>query len=615
MIASMKKAALVFEKEKLADVLEALQNCGEMMFSQPYTPQEDNSEEQQTAGKCLQLIKRLKSYQNSAKSKNLPEVDTDSFNKFDTSNLESLNKISAIFETIDARQKDISEYNNLLSGLERWEKLPLPLDMLTDTAYTSTLVGYSDSSRFNAFLSEISKLDVSVDTAYNDKTRTYFSVTFLKEDSNKVEDLLSQAGFVEEKLPPMSGTTAENIAAIKATILQAQSAIDEANADLTRNYSSYMSYLSILYEKCNAKATIRTVPFDEKDGKIHINGWVRADRVVKLENAIKTVTSSYTLSLREPSENDNPPTAISNNRFVSQFEGITNMFSVPSAGELDPNPFMAWWYWLIFGMMMGDAGYGVLLAAAIFIGKKILKPKGETLRLMNVFQFSSITTIVFGVLFGSYFGETINPIFISPVEQPINMLIFTLIVGVAHIFTGLFVGMLEDIHHKHFWDAVFDRLSWIVLISGVGMLFLESTRRAGAVAAIIGAAVIFLTAGRKKKGLFGKIAGGFAGLYGATGYLSDILSYSRIFALGLATGIIGMVVNMLAGLVQGSVIGFIFSVGIYIVGHIVNLALGLLSSYVHDCRLQYIEFYGKFYEGGGTLFKPFAHNLQYIKLK
>ena len=155
----------------------------------------------------------------------------------------------------------------------------------------------------------------------------------------------------------------------------------------------------------------------------------------------------------------------------------------------------------------------------------------------------------------------------------------------------------------------------MLVISGICLIFLAATRTVGIVLACVGAAIILFTAGRAKKGIIGKITGGLVGLYGITNYLSDILSYSRILALSLATGVVGMVMNMLAGMIQGSVIGFILSLLIYIVGHVFNLVLGLLSAYVHDCRLQYIEFYGKFYEGSGKLFQPLSINPKYIQIQ
>ena len=216
------------------------------------------------------------------------------------------------------------------------------------------------------------------------------------------------------------------------------------------------------------------------------------------------------------------------------------------------------------------------------------------------------------MIFGSYFGETWHPILFAPLDNPMAMLVFCMVIGVLHIFSGMAVKMAASIREGRFWDAIFDQLSWMMLIVGLGLLFLPQTRTAGGVLAIVGAAIVLLTAGREKKGFFGKVIGGFGGLYGITGYVSDILSYSRILALSLSSGVVGMVMNLLAGMVQGSVIGFACSLLIYAVGHVFNLAMGLLSAYVHDSRLQYIEFFNKFYEGGGYAFRPLQINPRFV---
>ena len=215
-------------------------------------------------------------------------------------------------------------------------------------------------------------------------------------------------------------------------------------------------------------------------------------------------------------------------------------------------------------------------------------------------------------IIASYFGATWHPLLFAPLDNPMGMLIFCMIIGVLHIFSGMAMKMAAQIKAGHFLDAVFDEVSWMMLIAGLGLLFLPQTRTVGAVLAILGAAIVLLTAGRAKKGVFGKIIGGFGGLYGITSYLSDILSYSRILALSLASGVVGMVMNLLAGMVQGSVIGFVLSLLIYAVGHVFNLAMGLLSAYVHDSRLQYIEFFNKFYEGGGYAFRPLQINPRFV---
>ena len=205
----------------------------------------------------------------------------------------------------------------------------------------------------------------------------------------------------------------------------------------------------------------------------------------------------------------------------------------------------------------------------------------------------------------------------NPLDDPVKMLVLTLVVGGLHILTGMIVKAVLNVKAGHPWSALFDQFSWMLILIGAGLIFISRTRLVGIVLAAVGAGIVLLTAGRAKKGIFGKITGGLVGLYGVTNYMSDILSYSRILALSLATGVVGMVMNMLAGMVRGSVpvIGLLFALLIYAVGHVFNLALSLLSAYVHDCRLQYIEFYGKFFDGGGKMFKPFSIQTKYIQLK
>ena len=241
-----------------------------------------------------------------------------------------------------------------------------------------------------------------------------------------------------------------------------------------------------------------------------------------------------------------------------------------------------------------------------------------------------MTTILFGFVFGSFFGaEFTVPWFpvplplVSPLGDPIGMLVLCLGVGVLHIFTGLIVKMYDDIRSGHLWDAIFDQFTWILVISGLLLLALPSLQMVGIGIAVVGAGTILLTGGRHKKGI-GKVTGGLGALYNITSFLSDILSYARIMALGLATGVIGMVMNTLAGMVMGiplvmitenvSLFGILFALIIYIIGHVFNLAMSLLSAYVHDSRLQYIEFYNKFYDGGGYEFKPLSIRTKYVDL-
>ena len=325
-----------------------------------------------------------------------------------------------------------------------------------------------------------------------------------------------------------------------------------------------------------------------------------------VENAVSQVTDVYDLEYSDPEEGEQPPTALKNKKFWKPFESITDMYSPPKPGTIDPTPVSAPWFWVIFGMMMGDFGYGALMAVIFGLMKKIMKPKGQFGMLVTLLFYSSITTMIFGILFGSYFGETFHPILFSPLDNPVAMLIFSLVIGVLHIFSGMAIKIAEQVRAGHVLDAIFDQVSWMLLIAGAGLIFLEQTRTVGMVLAIVGAVIILFTAGREKKNIVGKAFGGIMGLYDVTSYLSDILSYARILALGLATGVIAMVMNILAGMVQINVLGFILSLVIYFIGHVFNITMSLLSAYVHDSRLQYIEFFNKFYDGGGYNFEPLA---------
>ena len=293
------------------------------------------------------------------------------------------------------------------------------------------------------------------------------------------------------------------------------------------------------------------------------------------------------------------------------------MYEVPNYKEVDPNPMMSIWFWFIFGMMMGDVGYGVVMLIGGILFLKLKKPKGMLKQIGKIITYSSIPTLLFGVLYGSYFGfGWFEPVFVNPVKEPLTVLIFSFGVGLLHIISGLVVKMYASFKAKDYWQAILDDFPWIVLLLGLGVfaigLKIEGLSKIGLIMIAASASVITIFGGRRKQGFIRKITGGFTSLYGLVNHMSDVLSYSRLLALGLSTAIIAEVMNRLAGMVQGSIIGIIMSVFIYIIGHIFNIGMGLLSAYVHDSRLQYIEFFGKFYEGGGYEFRPLSVQLKHV---
>ncbi len=619
MIAPMKKVSVICMKEDREKVLKSLQSSSLMMITACESGisggDSDISERERRVEKLLEELKRYSKQKGMFDS--LPEIEENDFNSVKPESVEICKRAEELLASRDTLTQRENALKSELDALTQWSDLEADIKDLAPTRSTTALVGQIPLSKSQIFKEEISSLPCAVEYLTEAKDRMRFVLVYITEYADEIYEVLRKTDFAEAVLPIASGKAENAISEREQELTQITKQKEKISKDLEVLCEASKTDIETLFEQYKASSERNEIRLGETVETVIINGWTRADSCKTLKKELEKAVNVFDIEFNDPRENDDVPTSLTNNKIVSQFEGITNMFNPPRYGEYDPNAVMAPWYWIIFGMMMGDVGYGVLLALAIIIGKKLMKPKGGMAQLMNVMLYSSLTTVLFGALFGSYFGEELLPPIVrfTAMGDPMKMLIITLVIGVLHIFTGMITKMVLDIKDGRIWDAIFDQLSWIAIISGIGMMFLPSLSKAGTITAIIGAAVVLLTAGRSKKGIFGKFTGGLLGLYNISAYFSDILSYSRILALSLSTGVVGMVMNILAGMVQGSVIGFILSLVIYAVGHVFNLALGLLSAYVHACRLQYIEFYGKFYEGGGTLFKPFGIKTNYINIK
>lgn len=612
MIVPMKFVTLALMRDEREAVLQALQQASCIMLCEQDGCIRKGSDNAAALRQSEKLLADLKPYApKTGMLAQKPEISVDELLRPDEGLQKDAEALSGRLQKVEQAKALYQQYAAKQQALAPWERLSLTEAELQDSTYTRCLCGMLPVKQADACTQACLQAGAELEIVQKTE-RTAYAVCVTLRDAPAPE--LSAFGFEAVQLPSFSGTVAETLHSLNASMQALQAEIDADEQALTAETKESRAP-QVLCEHYRAKAELEESPLLETEETVILEGFVPADRVDEVEQTVRRVTDTYALSVREPEADEEVPTALKNKKTVSQFEGITNMFSVPAYGGYDPNAVMAPWYWLIFGLMMGDAGYGLMMVVLISIVKKIMKPKGDTKKLINVLLYSSVTTILCGVLFGSYFGETWHPLLFSPLDDPVKMLLVTLGIGVAHIFTGLIVQIVNHIRAGRFWDAMFDQVSWMLVISGIALIFVKPARTVGIVLAAVGAGIILCTAGRAKKGVIGKITGGLVGLYGITNYLSDILSYSRILALSLATGVVGMVMNMLAGMIQGSVIGFIFSLVIYIVGHIFNLVLGLLSAYVHDCRLQYIEFYGKFYEGSGKLWKPLSIYPKYMQMK
>ncbi|HEX3021915.1 MAG TPA: V-type ATP synthase subunit I [Lachnospiraceae bacterium] len=367
---------------------------------------------------------------------------------------------------------------------------------------------------------------------------------------------------------------------------------------------------------------------------LYMEGWIPENSVSELYKILDTLLpQKYYLDMEDVVQDDTEvPIKLKNKGMFSSFESITEMFSLPRYNELDPTSILAIFYLIFFGMMVGDVGYGLVLTIGSFVALRIIDFKENAGKSIKMFFYLGISVVICGLLYGSIFGVTFfRPI---PVQgggyKPILdtqtdivfMLVLSLVVGVIHIFTGLIMKGINSYVQKDYAGIFCDSILWILtltsgillLLVGSGTLEFGSSRLFGIFFAvcIVGLAA---TQGRSSESIGGKIGGGLYGVYGLTSYIGDIVSYTRIVALGLSGAYIAFSFNLMSGLIPGVIGRLLFGTLIAVFGQTLNFGLSLLGAYVHSCRLQYVEFFGKFYNGGGKAYKPFKIENDFISIK
>ena len=365
--------------------------------------------------------------------------------------------------------------------------------------------------------------------------------------------------------------------------------------------------------------------FLKTESVVLIQGWVPEEAKEKLNTLIESVLGSdFYIKFEDvlDDEIEKVPVKLKNNKLNSSFQSITEMYSTPKYDEIDPTPLLAPFYLLFFGMMVADSGYGLLQLIITTLALKFFKFDDKTKTFVKFFFYLSFPIIAWGLIYGSFFGFDIpGKLFIRPTQNINTILITSVIFGIVQIFFALGIKAYMLIKAGKPKDVFYDVGAWYLAIIGVAV-FLggESINlpkfiiQIGMVIMIIGMVTILLTAGRAEKTKGAQLGQGAYELYGITGYVSDLVSYTRLMAMGLAGGSLASAMNLMMGMVPG-IAGLFFGPVIFIFGHIFNIGLSLLGAYVHTCRLQYVEYFGKFYEGGGKAFTPFKTKDNYVNIK
>ena len=386
--------------------------------------------------------------------------------------------------------------------------------------------------------------------------------------------------------------------------------------DFLSNIAMLRDFYSVELQKVNAMRNMKQIK-----STFLFEAWVPTVSAEAVDNKLEQSPLTLAYILRDIEEGECPPTLCLNNSIVTPYQDVTNMFNVPSYAEINPNPFVAFFFILFFGVMISDFGYGVIMTLGSLIVLAIKKPRKNEMSLVKILVAGGISTMCWGIAFGGYFGidtaiiEAAGiPYWFSPVNDPIKMLALSLGLGIMQMMTGIAVNAYALFKQHKPLDAIFGCFSWYALVIGLAMFALG-----GSIAGIKYTGIALLAAGLlglmaagalHKRGIK-KVGGAFGNLYSLVNFFSDLLSYTRLFGLGLATGVIALVFNQI-GMVMldiNIVIGVIMTPLILIVGHTFNIGINTLGAYVHNSRLQFVEFFGKFYEGGGYLFAPLGSTM------
>lgn len=458
--------------------------------------------------------------------------------------------------------------------------------------------------------------------ASSDRSLRYLLVMCHGSVKERALSALRDLGFSTVSFRGMTGTAKENDKALAenlAALEKERQEIEQRIADLGGKREALLEAsdrAAIALRREEAKS--RLVGTDKV---FLLEGWLPADRCAEIEKTLKPFTCA--IETREPTEDEYPqvPVQLKNNKLTRPLNMVTEMYSLPAYGTLDPNPLMAPFFILFYGIMMADMGYGLLMMIASVIISKKYRPKGTSGELFSLLGLCGISTFIMGALTGGFFGDFLTqlvaivspgtvfalPKLFDPLDDLTMILIGSMALGMVQIVTGMAISLIEKCKRKKFLDAFFEEITWWIVFIGIALLALGK----GAAVLYVGCALVLLGPIVQGKG-WGKLTGVFGSLYNhVTGYFGDILSYTRLMALMLAGSVIAQVFNMLAAM-PGNVIAFII---ISMLGNAMNFGLNLLGCYVHDLRLQCLEFFNKFYVDGGKPFRPMTLDTEYVDLQ
>lgn len=524
------------------------------------------------------------------------------------------------------------DMDNIMFG--PWTAYDVPLDQ-SQTETITTIMGVLPSAYDKDRLEEVVKAITEryvMKQVNEDKAMRYLAFLVPKENEDEILQALKDEGFQALEMRSYKGTVTENIENNSQKKIRLQEDVENILREireLAKNKEHIEDYHDILTVELDKKRTRSKLLKTKKT--FYMEGWVPVSRIDQLKQLLDENECYY--EFRDPEEGETVPVLLNNSKFVQPIEAVTEMYSLPAYGTIDPTAIYSIWYIIFFGLMFSDAGYGLLMIIACGYALKKYNFEGNMYKMVKGFFYCGISTFFWGAMFGSWFGDlvsvvsstffgkeiAIKPILFDPLSNPMPLLVASIALGVAHLFLALGIEGYKLLKQGKLVDFICDIILWYATIIGLilwlaGSSIGPAATTVGKYMSIVAIVGLALTGGRDRKG-FGKLIGGFSNVYDITSWLSDIMSYARIMALGLATGAIAQVVNTIGTLAGGGVKGAILFIVVFLLGHTLNFGINVIGAFIHSARLQFVEFFGKFYEDGGDAFAPLKKNTKYIKIE
>ena len=660
MIVSMKRLSLVALKSDQDAILNALQEAGTVEIIKLADGDVQSGDADTVNARIQRLAESINAVKPYAKkpgflSPQKREMKLSDMREYVPKAEQTTNEIEELTHTqarlLSEREKAVSTRE----ALEPWEAMTVPMDTVKNTPRVHYFIGLLASKDV-----ERVREQEYLEAEFMNESATVPTILACKEDDTRiVQNFLKTVEWQDYVFPKLPGTPREAIESLNRRIAEIDREYDAAQKELEARGETIETLQNALdAETIDADRLSANNDLSYTAHAFVLEGWVRDDEVEKTEQAIKNVTEAYSFEVRDPVEGEEPPSVVKNNRFVKPFEEVQTLYSRPTYGTIDGTPYMTPFYILLFGLMLSDTGYGILLMLGTLLYIKKKKPTGMSAGISRVLFWGGLSTIVWGVLCGSFFGITktsastievggvfsqismffeklgIFPALLDPMQNSMVMLGLCFGLGVLHIVAGYIVGAIDKFSKGDWKSAIFDQISWVLITLGLVVGFLpaiagmagmsvtlpKSVTMPALIAAGVGALMVVLFKGREKRNILKRMMSGLGGLYDVTSVLADILSYARLFALGIATGVIGQVFNMLCGMLASAsnpvmkIVGAIGSIVLLVLLHTFNVAINALGAFVHCARLQYVEFYGKFYESGGKEFRPLSYNTKHVQV-